>query len=380
MLSSNSSCGALTRKIIHVDMDAFFASVEQRDNPDLRGKPVVVGGSPESRGVVCAASYEARAFGVRSAMSCAKAYRLCPDAIFVSPNFSRYSEVSRQLRDIFLSVTDLVEPLSLDEAFLDVTENKLGEPLARNIAMWIKEEILGQTGLTASAGVGPNKLIAKLASDFKKPDGLVVIPPEKVLRFLAPLPVESIWGVGSVTKRKLNDHGFYTVQDLRRSTPTDLESFLGKYGPFLHSLAFGIDERPVLSEREPKSHGSETTFSYDISDPARLETTLLQHCQELSSMLQAHKREARTITVKMKFPSFRSITRSRTLARPTSDYDEISKTALELFRERDTAEEPALRLLGLTVSGFGEMATPQQLLLPFPAWNPNASLPRGGKR
>lgn len=247
-------------------MDAFYASVEQRDDFRLRGRPVIVGGSPEGRGVVASCSYEARRFGVRSAMSSAKAYRLCPDAVFVRADFSKYKEASRRIREIFLSATDLVEPLSLDEAYLDVTVNKRGEPLASRLAANLRAEIKETLGLTASAGVAPNKFLAKLASDMRKPDGLMVISPDRVAEVLAKLPVEKLWGVGPSTARKLHALGLLTTAELRSCPRPLLEHHFGRFGGFLHGLAHGEDHREVRADREPKSRGSETTFERDLLD------------------------------------------------------------------------------------------------------------------
>lgn len=236
-------------------MDAFFASVEQRDRPELRGKPIVVGGSPDGRGVVASCSYEARKFGVRSAMSCRKALRLCPKVIFVRCDFSKYKTVSRQIREIFHSITDLVEPLSLDEAYLDVTQNKLNEPYATKLAVHIRERIRNELHLTASAGVGPNKFIAKVASDYKKPDGLCVVTPEKAKAFVAALPVERLWGVGPATAKKLHERGLKTALDIRNNAKEDLVRWFSGFGAFLHDLSNAIDNRAVCPYREPKKIG-----------------------------------------------------------------------------------------------------------------------------
>ncbi|HUP56393.1 MAG TPA: DNA polymerase IV, partial [Bdellovibrionota bacterium] len=271
----------MTRKIIHVDMDAFYTSVEQRDRPELRGKPVVVGGSAEGRGVVASASYEARKFGVRSAMPSKRAAQLCPNLIFVRPNFEKYTEASRRIRAIFESVTELVEPLSLDEAYLDVTENKLGEPLAGKLAILIKRRIRDELQLTASAGVGPNKFVAKIASDLKKPDGLVVVPPERVREFVDPLPVERFWGVGPATAKRLHSLGLRTGKDVRECSLSILEAALGKFGAFLHGLSQGIDDRAVESDWDPKSRGAETTFGKDLLEVPRLQQVLDELSQEV---------------------------------------------------------------------------------------------------
>src|SRR5918993_269854 len=254
------------RRIVHVDMDAFYASVEQRDKPALRGKPVAVGGSPGGRGVVAAASYEARAFGVRSAIPMARAVRLCPALVIVRPDFAKYQAASEAVFEIFRSITPLVEPLSLDEAYLDVTENSWGETLGMTVARRLKEEIRTATGLTASAGVAPNKFLAKIASGWKKPDGLTVIAPERMETFLQGLPVDALWGVGPVTARKLRARGIDKLVDVRTADPAALRETVGSLAEWLQQLAQGIDDRAVVSEHEPKSSGSENTFAHDLTD------------------------------------------------------------------------------------------------------------------
>ena len=254
------------RRILHVDMDAFYASVEQRDNPGLRGLPVAVGGSPEHRGVVAAASYEARAFGVRSAIPMSRAVRLCPSLVIVRPDFSKYKAASQVVFSIFRSVTPLVEPLSLDEAYLDVTENSWREALGRSVAQRLKTEIKAATGLTASAGVAPNKFLAKIASAWKKPDGLTVIAPERVEQFLQKLPVDALWGVGPVTAGRLHERGIERVVDVRAATDAVLREAVGSHAEWLRHLADGIDERPVVPNRSAKSSGTENTFSEDLRD------------------------------------------------------------------------------------------------------------------
>src|SRR5687768_5815572 len=254
------------RRIVHLDMDAFYASVEQRDDPSLRGRPVAVGGRPESRGVVAAASYEARVFGIRSAMPMARAVRLCPHLVIVSPDFSKYSEASRQVFEIFREVTPLVEGLSLDEAYLDVTENALGMSLGVEVAKWVKARIFEQTRLTASAGVAPNKFLAKIASAWRKPDGLTVIAPERIDSFLEPLPVEALWGVGPVTAKRLQELGIKKLVDVRAAPIELLRQAVGSWAEGLREMAFGHDDREVVSEWEPKSSGSEETFEKDLSD------------------------------------------------------------------------------------------------------------------
>src|SRR6188474_1270666 len=254
------------RRILHVDMDAFYASVEQRDNPGLRGKPVAVGGQPNRRGVVAAASYEARTFGVRSAMSMAQAVKLCPSLVIVAPDFSRYKAASSTIFGLYRDVTPLVEPLSLDEAYLDVTENSWNEPLATRVARRLKERIREATGLTASAGVAPNKFLAKIASGWKKPDGLTVIAPDRVEPFLHQLPVDALWGVGPVTARKLRERGIERLVDVRTQDPETLRGIVGHLADWLRELAAGVDDRPVVPNRETRSSGTETTFAEDLTD------------------------------------------------------------------------------------------------------------------
>lgn len=347
-------------------MDAFFTSVEQRDRPELRGKPVVVGGDPHSRGVVAGASYEARKYGIRSAMSSAKAHRLCPHAVFLPPDFSRYSKVSEQINEIFLSVTPLVEPLSIDEAYLDVTENLLQEPLARKLAIHIKERIRKELDLTASAGVGPNKLIAKIASDLRKPDGLVVVPPEKMKEFLAPLAVEKLWGVGPVTAERLHQLGIFKIGDLLKFSDAQLETSLGSYGPALRELAQGHDPRRVEPERESKSCGAETTFEKDILNPDELVRYIDDLAEEVSDDLRELGRPGKTITLKLKYSDFQSITRSRTLQRHTDDANIIARVATQLLFESTEAGRRPARLIGVSVSGLLREGEPEQLWLNFP--------------
>jgi DNA polymerase-4 len=346
-------------------MDAFYASVEQRDNPSLRGKPVVVGGQPQSRGVVASASYEARRFGIRSAMSCAKAYRLCPQTIFVFPHFDKYVAASRQMRAIFESVTPWVEPLALDEAYLDVTTNRLNEPYAKDVAKHIKERISKELQLTASAGVGPNKFIAKLASDFKKPNGLVVIPQEKVFSFIEFLPIEKFWGVGPATAKKLHQLGIKTAADIRTYSLPRLEDKLGSYAYFLYELAHGRDNRPVDPSFDPKSRGTETTFEKDIWDVKELVDVLEDQAVEVAADLKKLKRLCWTVTLKVKFRDFTSVTRSRTLFRPTDSSDQIAEAVIELLvRNFENPSQP-IRLIGISVSKFVAENEPLQLWFNF---------------
>jgi DNA polymerase-4 len=346
-------------------MDAFYASVEQRDRPELRGKPVIVGGRPDSRGVVAACSYEARVFGVRSAMPSSRAHRLCPHAAFVPPRMGRYVEVSREIRAVFHEVTDLVEPLSLDEAYLDVTRNALGEPLAGKLARYIKDEIKRRTGLTASAGVGPNKLVAKIASDVNKPNGLMIVPPDDVAAFLAPLPASRLWGVGPKTAERLEALSIKTVADVRRVDVALLEQQLGRYGAFLSQLAWGHDTREVQSHRERKSRGSETTFAEDVASVSDLCGTLADLVSELSSDLQSAQQRARTVTLKLRYADFTTITRSRSLPRALRDAHGILHVARDLLVSSTEAGERPVRLIGVSTSNFVHDGEPEQLWLPL---------------
>jgi DNA polymerase-4 len=353
------------RKILHIDMDAFYASVEQRDHPELRGKPVVVGGSPEGRGVVCSASYEARRFGIRSAMSTRKARQLCPGAVFVDVHMAKYKEVSRRLRAIFREVTDLVEPLSLDEAYLDVTENRWGEPLASRVAKLLRERIRGELGLTASAGVGPNKFIAKLASDLRKPDALVVVPPERVPELLAKLPVEKLWGVGPANARRLHERGFFTTEDIRAVPSSAVEAVLGKLGTFVHRLSHGIDERPVRAERDPKSRGAERTFHRDVSGYEALARELPELCDDVARALARSERKARTITLKLRYYDFCTVTRQRSVDPPMCDSADLSAVARELLGATLRERLAPVRLLGVSASGLEPLDAPEQLAMPW---------------
>jgi DNA polymerase-4 len=355
-----------TRRILHVDMDAFYASVEQRDEPSLKGKPVVVGGDPRRRGVVAAASYEARAFGIHSAMAMAHAVRRCPSLVVVPPDFSKYRAVSAQVFRIFREVTPLVEPLSLDEAYLDVTENAWGEPLATTVARRIKQRIREETQLTASAGVAPNKFLAKVASGWKKPDGLTVIPPERVERFLQQLPADALWGVGPVTARKLQAIGVKKVVDVRAVPLELLRETVGSQALWLRQLAVGLDDRPVVPSRPPKSSGSETTFAEDLTDPNDIHERIVEMAEDAAGWLARERLLARTVTVKMRYSDFTTITRSVTLP-ATRDQREIVRAA-ELLLERTEAGRRPVRLLGLSVKNFSETdrtAFVPDLLLPF---------------
>ena len=354
----------MIRKIIHVDMDAFFASVEQRDRPELRGRPLAVGGDPTGRGVVAAASYEAREYGVHSAMPAAQALRLCPHIVFLRSDIARYREVSRQIFDIFHDITPLVEGLSLDEAYLDVTENALEEPLAGKVALHIKRRIRDELGLTASAGVAPNKLVAKIASDMRKPDGLVIIPPKDVEAFIAALPVEKIWGVGPATAKRLHNLGIRSALDIRHRSEAELANHLGRFGLLLHRLSRGDDDRKVTPEREPKSRGSERTFEQDVRDLDTLEHWLQRMSQGVAASLRRMERPGRTVILKLRYSDFTTITRSRTLPEATVDPTRIATTAVDLLRGTDAGERP-VRLVGVSVGGLVDPTEPLQLELPL---------------
>ncbi|MBK6727180.1 MAG: DNA polymerase IV [Xanthomonadales bacterium] len=339
------------RKILHIDMDAFYAAVEQRDDPALRGRPVVVAWKG-ARSVVCAASYEARQFGVRSAMPALRAERLCPDAVFVPPDFGRYKAASRQIRTIFARHTDLIEPLALDEAYLDVSVNKLGIGSATAVAQAIRAEIRAETGLTASAGVAPNKFIAKIASDWNKPDGLFVVRPEQVLDFLAPLEVGRIPGVGKVMQGKLGELGIHTIADLRAFAPPALQARFGQYGRRLHELAHGIDEQPVRAEQPTQQISAEDTFAEDVALAAT--GPMIEALAERVWRAAAREpdRIARTVVLKLKTREFRSLTRSLTPGTPPADAATLARIALEL---RDRVGLPATtryRLVGVGLGGF----------------------------
>ncbi|MEO7192296.1 MAG: DNA polymerase IV [Vicinamibacterales bacterium] len=338
------------RRIIHVDMDAFYASVEQRDRPELRGRPVAVGGSPASRGVVAAASYEARTFGVRSAIPMSRAVRLCPDLMIVKPDFQKYSAVSQQVFGIFRAVTALVEPLSLDEAYLDVTENAWGEALATNVARRIKQLINEATGLTASAGVAPNKFLAKIASGWQKPDGLTVIAPNRVETFLEHLPVEALWGVGPVTAKRLRACGITRLVQVRDVDPAALRASVGTLAPWLRQLARGEDDRPVDPHRAAKSSSSECTYAEDLTDLARMQEEVAEMARENAEWLQTRGLLAKTVTIKVRYDDFTTVTRSHS-HRATSDAAEMTRRAVDLLAKTDAGRRP-VRLLGAGVHGL----------------------------
>ncbi|WP_255322994.1 DNA polymerase IV [Lysobacter sp. K5869] len=348
---------AAPRKVLHVDMDAFYASVEQRDDPSLRGRPVVVAWRG-ARSVVCAASYEARKFGVRSAMPAVRAERLCPQAVFVPPDFLRYKAVSRQVREIFARHTDLIEPLSLDEAYLDVTQTKTGLPSATATAQAIRDAIREETRLTASAGVAPNKFVAKIASDWNKPDGLFVVKPHQVEAFLAPLAVGRLPGVGKVMERKLAELGVATVADLRAFGGEELQQRFGRWGRRLHELAYGIDEHPVEPERPTLQISSEDTFERDVP----LERTEDEIRGLAGKTWAGYRRElqrhpgriARTVVLKLKTSDFRILTRSLTPPQPPGSERELADIACGLRARVELPVETLYRLVGVGLSGFAE--------------------------
>jgi DNA polymerase-4 len=340
------------RTILHVDLDAFFAAVEQRDRPELRGRPVIVGGDPRGRGVVSAASYEARVFGVRSAMSLTEAVRRCPDGVFLPVDGQRYQRASRDVMAILRRFTPLVEPISIDEAFMDVTGSRplFGDGVT--IAAAVKEAVRDDVGLTASVGVATTKLVAKIASDLRKPDGLVVVPPGEEAAFLAPLPIWRLWGVGEKTARALEEYGVRTIGDLASLSPDLLVRRFGKHGGSLASRAKGLDDDPVHEGDPAKSVGHETTFDVDSSDPEVIERTLLALSEGVAGRLRSAGVRASTIAVKVRDSSFRTITRQRTLRQPTDLTEPIYRTALELARPE--VRGIRVRLLGVTASNLGE--------------------------
>jgi DNA polymerase-4 len=338
------------RKIVHIDMDAFYASVEQRDNPQLRGKPVVVAWRG-NRSVVCAASYEARRFGVRSAMAAVHAERLCPEAVFIPPDFVRYRNVSRQVREILTQHTDRIEPLSLDEAYLDVSENKCGLPTATRVARAIRAQIREQLNLTASAGVAPNKFLAKIASDWRKPDGLFVIQPEDIDTFLPPLPVGRLPGVGKVTEARLGELGIRTVGDLRAFELAPLENRFGRHGARLYELARGIDDSPVTPDRPTQSISAEDTLENDVP----LAETAPLICRLAEKIWSASRREsriARTVVLKLKTREFKILTRSHTPAAPPDSCEELTRIALALRDRVQLSPHQRYRLVGVGLSNF----------------------------
>jgi DNA polymerase IV len=343
--------GPQVRKIIHVDMDMFYAAVELRDRPDLRGLPLVVGGPPASRSVVTTATYEARKFGIRSGMSCAEARRRCPVCLFLPPSFGKYERVSQQIRAVFLEFTDLVEPVSLDEAYLDVTENKVGECSATRIAREIKRRIVERTGLTASAGVGPSMFVAKLASEHRKPDGLFTVPPGRVLDFIRPLKTIQIPGVGRKTEAALAALGLHTVADLAARSGEFLQAHFGKFGSYLFDIARGIDERPVTPVWERRSYGAEETFPSDVLAVGEVWPWIVACAERAFAGMTERGMAARTVTLKIKYHDFRMVTRRRTLDRFLTSVDEVVALARELLQATE-AGRVRIRLAGVSLSTF----------------------------
>lgn len=356
--------------ILHVDMDAFYAAVEERDRPEWAGRPLIVGGSPDGRGVVAAANYAVRKFGVHSAMPTSTALRLCPQAIVAPVRMGHYADISRQIRDVFFRYTPLVEPLSLDEAFLDVTgcQNLFGP--AEKIAIRIKTEIKRQTGLVASVGVAPNKFLAKIASDLEKPDALVIVDPAAITEFLDPLPVGRLWGVGKVTGQTMQRLGVTTIGQLRMLPVETLRRYFGDSGDHFGQLARGIDDRPVVPDREAKSLSHETTFANDISDFETLRSWMMELTDQVARRLRRHERKGKTVQIKVRFSDFRTITRSRTLSHPTDVTQELWNAASELLAQALPAGNHGgrrdVRLLGMGVSGFADHRPVQAMLFDDP--------------
>ena len=343
------------RKIIHIDMDAFYASIEQRDHPEYRGKPIAVGGSPQGRGgVVATASYEARKFGIRSAMSSKKALQLCADVIFVRPRFEIYKEVSKKVRAIFERYTDLIEPLSLDEAFLDVTEDKQNIGSAIEIATQIRKAIKEELRLTASAGVSINKFVAKIASDMHKPDGLTFVGPSKVESFMEDLAINKFFGVGKVTAAKMKNMGLHTGADLKKLSESELIKHFGKAGRFFFHIVRGHDPREVQPNRETKSVGAEDTFPYDLTTTDEMCAELDKIARILTDRLERNGLKGRTITLKLKYHDFKQVTRSHSLNEATNNEELILATAKQLLTATDI-DDRKVRLLGISLSNFGDL-------------------------
>lgn len=347
-------------------MDAFYASVEQRDFPEYRGKPLIVGGSPEGRGVVAAASYEVRKFGVHSAMPAAKAIRLCPQAVFVKPRFEVYREVSNQIRDIFFQFTDLVEPLSLDEAYLDVTENHLNLPSATLIAKKIRQLIKEKTQLTASAGVAQNKFLAKVASDLNKPDGLAVIVPEEADEFLEQLEIGEFHGIGDATESKMKSLGIHTGKDLKEWSEIDLVEQFGKTGRYYYNIVRGIDNREVKTHRIPKSVGKERTFTEDIDDLSWIQNFLSELSGKVAERMKKKNAAGKTVTLKVRYADFETITRSISLTHYIDETEDIADTAISLLEQTEVGDRK-VRLLGITMSNLdlNKQGKFKQLEIPF---------------
>lgn len=349
------------RKIIHIDMDAFYASVEQRDHPELRGKPVIVGGLPNSRGVVATCSYEARKFGIHSAMPSAMAYRLCPQAIFIRPNMDKYRSVSQQIMRIFKSFTELVEPLSLDEAYLDVTEDKLGINSATLIAIEIKKRIYSEVGLTSSAGVSFNKFLAKVCSGYQKPNGLTIVTPEHAAQFIDKIPIGDFFGVGKVTEKKLLSMNIKNGADLKKISYEKLIELFNERGRMLYEHARGIDHRPVIPNRKRKSIGKETTLKENLTDIEDMLEVIKGLVDQVVKRLNSHQVLAKCVVVKVKFEDFEQLTRRTTLDEPTNDPAEIMIHAQSLLEQIDFHDK-SVRLLGVTTSQFQSLTNDSEAL------------------
>lgn len=341
----------MIKKFIHIDMDAFYASVEQRDNPSLKGKPVVVGGSPESRGVVSAASYEARKYGIKSAMAIKSALHLYPELVIIQPDFKKYISISKELKSIYLEYTDLVEPLSLDECYLDVTKNKKGISTATEIAIELKKRIKKELNLTASVGVAPNKLLAKIASEKNKPDGLFVIKPHQVEKFMKDLDVKNLWGVGKATYNILKEKNIKTCGDLQKLSVVELVDYFGVFGETLYNFARGIDKREIELDQEVKSIGSEVTFPFDTNDLSFIKKNLYEQLEIVVNRLVKYDIKAKTITVKIKYADFKKITRSKTINYHTDNIKEIFRICGLLLKKSEISRKK-IRLIGITVRNF----------------------------
>lgn len=355
----------MKRFIFHLDMDAFYASIEQRDNPAYRGKPVIVGADPkngEGRGVVAACSYEARNFGIHSALPISRAYRLCPLGIYLRPNMEKYRSVSKEIRKILLRITPLVEPISIDEAFLDVTNRVESMQDASGLARKIKDEIFSTQQLTASVGVAPSKFVAKIASDFRKPNGLTAVPGERVQEFLDPLPIARIWGVGPRTEEKLREMKIRTIAELRRYDRELLERRFGKQGDHLWKLANGVDDRPVITHREPKSIGQERTFGEDTNDLQLLRSVLLKLSLKIAKRLSKRNLGGKTITLKLRYSDFTTFTRQTRFRDLTSSADDLRAVGEQLL-QRYWRRDRKIRLIGLSVSSLGSLEEVKQLRL-----------------
>jgi DNA polymerase-4 len=346
--------------ILHIDMDAFYASVEEREDPSLRGKPVIVGGTAAGRGVVAAANYEARKFGVHSAMASARAYRLCPQAVVIRPRIDFYAAVSRQIREIFARYTPVIEPLSLDEAFLDVRGSQALFGGVAKIGTLIKTQIRDELRLVASIGIAPNKFVAKIASDLKKPDAFVVVEPEQVQAFLDPLPVTRLWGVGKVTANVFSRVGLQTISQLRKLSAKELTDLIGNSGEHYWRLAQGMDDRPVVPDREAKSISHETTFAEDIGDDEVLQDWLAQLVDQVARRLRGDDLKGRMIEIKVRFADFQTITRSYTLREATNITSELWDAAKTLFAQKVASQHPPIRLLGFGVYGIAPTAEARQ--------------------